>query len=205
MSTRVETSAIPQTLLNSPLMTFFTFIAAIVIGSSLLEFNELLFPPKITSIRFWALLPVYIVAIDAWFGVISWSRNIPFTDKPVLRTMILFLVLTWIILLALMYFASEAHISLLSYLWGLVVLFSIAQLIEIIRSRIVKVLGPTRIYMVCGLLSLASAVAYSVWLFIYSPVPDVINWVFVVIAFIILVGMRVWMKVKHIWRPEEKH
>jgi hypothetical protein len=100
MSTRVETSSLQPSLLYSTLMTFFTFIAAIVIGSSLLEFNELLFPPKITSIRFWALLPVYIVAIDAWFGVISWSRNIPFTDKPVLRTLILFLVLAWIILLA---------------------------------------------------------------------------------------------------------
>ncbi|HEY51070.1 MAG TPA: hypothetical protein G4O20_04615 [Dehalococcoidia bacterium] len=204
MSAKSETTAVPVTLLNSPLMTFFTLIAAIVIGSSLLEFNELLFPPKVTSIRFWALMPVYVVALDAWFGVVSWSRNIPYTDKPILRTMVLFLVVTWIILLALMYFASMAHISLLSYLWGLVILFVMVQLICVIRSRIIKSPEPYRIYTSCGVLSLVVAIAYSIWLFVYSPVPDVMNWVFTAIAFIILVGMRVWMKVAHIWRPEEK-
>jgi len=204
MSARTETSTVPLTLLNSPLMTFFTLIAAIVIGSSLLEFNELLFPPKINSISFWALLPVYVVALDAWFGVVSWARNIPYTDKPILRTMVLFLVVTWIILLALMYFASMAHISLLSYLWGLVILFVMVQLICVIRSRLIKSPEPYRIYASCGVLSLVVAIAYSIWLFVYSPVPDVMNWVFTAIAFIILVGMRVWMKVAHIWRPEEK-
>ena len=33
MSTKSETSTIPQTLLYSPLMTFYTLLAAVVIGS----------------------------------------------------------------------------------------------------------------------------------------------------------------------------
>jgi hypothetical protein len=204
MSTKVETSAKPQTLLNSPIMTFFTFIAAIVIGSSLLEFNELLFPPKVTSISFWALLPVYVVALDAWFGVASWSRNTPYRDTPLVRLLVLLLVLTWIILLALMYFASRAHISLFSYLWGLVILFVMVQFICATRFQITKRPEPYRIYATCGVLSLTVAIAYSIWLFVYPPVPDVINWVFVVLAFIIMVGMRIWMKITHTWRPEEK-
>ena len=204
MSTKVETSAIPQTLLYSPLMTFFTLIAAIVIGSSLLEFNELLFPPKVNSISFWALLPVYVVALDGWFGVVAWSRHIPYTDKPILRTMIMVLVLVWIILLALMYFASRAYISPLGYLWGLVVLFAALHPIRLIRHRLTGLPETTIIQTVCGILSLAAAIAYSIWVFVYPPVPDVVNWVFVMIAFAILISFRVWMKLIHIWRPEEK-
>lgn len=93
MSTKVEINTIPQTLLNSPLMTFFSLLAAVVIGSSLLEFNELLFPPKVSSISFWALIPVYVVALYAWFGVVAWTRNVSYTDKPILRTMTMLLVL----------------------------------------------------------------------------------------------------------------
>ena len=50
----------------TPLITFYTLLAAVVIGSSLLEFNELPFPPKVSSINFWALLPVYsdIIAVE---------------------------------------------------------------------------------------------------------------------------------------------
>jgi hypothetical protein len=185
-------------------MTFYTLIAAIVIGSSLLEFNELLFPPKITSINFWALLPVYVVALDGWFGVVSWSRNILYTDRPLLRTMVMVLVLIWIVILALMYFASRAHISLLSYLWGLVVLFVLSHFMRVIRFRITKHREPSRIQVTCNILAFAAATAYSIWLIIYPPVPDVMNWVFVLIAFVILIGFRVWLKVAHIWRPEEK-
>ena len=207
MSAKYETSAIPQTLLTSPLMTFFSLFAAVVVGSSLLEFNELLFPPKVTSISFWALFPVYVVALDAWFGVVAWSRNIPYTDKPVLRNMTVVLVLSWIILLALMYFASRADISLLSYLWGLVVLFSFIQFVSSpIRAKLMAspVAEPRKVHYVCGILSVAIATAYSIWLFFYPPVPEVMNWVFMMIAFIILIGFRVWMKVIHIWRPEER-
>jgi len=104
-----------------------------------------------------------------------------------------------------MYFASRAHISLLSYLWGLVVLFILFEIIVFLRIRRLKTTEPYMIYGTCGILSLVAAIAYSIWIFNFPPVPEVINWVFVSIAFIILVGMRVWMKVIHAWRPEEKH
>lgn len=204
MSTKVETSAMPQTLLYSPLMTFYTLLAAVVIGSSLLEFNELLFPPKITSVSFWALFPVYVVALDGWFGVIAWSRNIPYTDRPLLRTMMMVLVIMWIVVLALMYFASRTHISLLSYLWGLVVLFTVSHFMRAMRIRITERHEPGRIHVMCNILSLVVALVYSVWFFAYPPIPNVMNWVFVAIAFVILVGWRVFLKTTHIWRPEEK-
>jgi len=205
MNAKYETTAVPLTLLHSPLMTFYALLAAVVIGSSLLEFNELLFPPKVTSISFWALLPVYVIALDGWFGVVAWSRNIPYTDRPLLRTMVMVLVLIWIVVLALMYFASRAHISLLSYLWGLVVLFTLSHFIRAMRFRMTKLPEPIRIYVTCSLFTLAVAIAYSVWLFAFHPVPDVINWVFVAIIFVFLVSWRVLLKVTHTWRPEEKH
>jgi len=185
-------------------MTFYILLAAVVIGSSLLEFNELLFPPKVTSISFWAILAIYIIALDGWFGVISWSRNIPYTDKPVQRAMIMVLVLIWIIVLALMYFASRAHISLLSYLWGLVVFFAFINLIRVIRFRMTGRPEPVRTQVACIILTLVTASAYSIWLFVSPPIPAAINWLFVVIAFLILVGWRVWLKLTHTWRPEEK-
>lgn len=204
MSTKVETSTVPQTLLNSPLMTFFTLIAAIVIGSSLLESNELLFPPVVTSISFWALLPVYVVSLDAWFGVAAWARNIPFSDRPAFRATTLLLVLTWAWLLGLMYLGSRAHVSLFGYLWGVVALFVFLEILCGVRIRLLKTTEPLRIYRTCGILALTAAIAYSIWSITYPPVPSVISWVFVSIAFVILVGMRVWMKIAHTWRPEEK-
>ena len=205
MSTKVETSSLQQSLLYSPLMTFYTLLAAVVIGSSLLEFNELLFPPQITNISFWALLPVYIIAFDGWFGVIAWSRSTPYIDRPLLRAMIMVLVLMWIVVLALMYFASRAYISPLSYLWGLVVLFALSQPIRIIRAKITQLPQPGKIQGICILLSLVLAISYTIWLYINPPIPSAINWVFVATAFVIVIGWRVALKLTHTWRPEEKH
>jgi len=49
--------------LESPqiLPTFF----AVVLASSLVQFNEILFPPKITSLNFWAILAVYYGAFSS--------------------------------------------------------------------------------------------------------------------------------------------
>ncbi|MEE9465445.1 MAG: hypothetical protein V3W14_07755, partial [Candidatus Neomarinimicrobiota bacterium] len=149
-------------------------------------------------------LPIYVVVLDAWFGVVSWSRNIPYTDKPVFRIIVLLLVLDWIVILALMYFASRAPASLFSYLWGIVVMLILIEIVVFMIFRETKAPQPFLIYGTGGILSLAAAIAYSIWVFAFYPVPDVINWVFVAIAFTILVGMRVWMKVTHTWRPEEK-
>jgi hypothetical protein len=208
MSTKVEASTMQQSLLYSPLMTFYTLLAAVVIGSSLLEFNELLFPPKVSSINFWALLPIYVIVLDGWFGVVSWSRRIPYTDKPVQRAMIMVLVLIWIVVLALMFFASRAPVSLFSYLWGLVVFFiliNIIKIIRIIRTRMTGLPEPTKTQVTCILLTVVTAITYSVWAFAYPPIPTAVNWVFVAMAFCILVGWRVWLKLTHTWRPEEKH
>ena len=122
MSTKVESNSASHYFLYSPLMTFFTFFAAVVIASSLLEFNELLFPPDISSINFWALLPVYVFSIDAWFGVIAWSRNLPYRDVPLLRTLSFLLVLAWVVMLSMMYMASKIPDSLLGYLWSIIIM-----------------------------------------------------------------------------------
>ena len=205
MSTRYETSAVPGYFLSSPLMTFFTLFAAVVIASSLLEFNELLFPPKVSSIGFWALLPVYVFAIDAWFGVISWSRNLPYKDTPIIRTLSFLLVLAWVVMLATMYMASGVPVSLLGYLWGIVIICAMGEIIAFVMARIRQaIFEPITVYAVGGLIALVAAIAYSVWFFAFYPIPTAISWVFVSIAFAALVGMRVWMKVTHLWRPEEK-
>ena len=58
---------------------------AVVLASSLIHFNELLFPPKITSLNFWAILAVYYGAFSTWFGTATLSRGRPFSDRPIAR------------------------------------------------------------------------------------------------------------------------
>jgi len=196
MSTKVETNSAQITFLQSPQLIFFTLFAAVVVG---------IFPPKLSSMAFWALLPVYIAALDAWFGVLAWARYTPYLDRPLFRILALNLVLAWTMLLALMFFASKVPDSLMSYLWGLVIWLGLATLGCFVRYRAMKNPEPFAANIIPGMLALAIAITYTIWLYVYSPIPDMANWIFVFIAFTIIIGMRVWLKVSHAWHPEEKH
>lgn len=204
MSTEQIKSTSTATFAASPQMNAISIFVAIVLGSSIIEFNELLFPPKITSIAFWGILPVYYFALSAWFGIIAWGRYTPYLDKPTSRTWITFLLIGWASLLALMYFASRLPDSLLSYLWGLVVLFILLHFIQFLRRRDTGLPEPTGLCVLFSVFATVIAVTYSICLFAFPPVSNVANWVFVSAALVVMIGYRVALRWKHVWRPEEK-
>ena len=204
MSTEQITSTSTATFATSPQMNAVSIFVAVVLGSSLIEFNELLFPPKLNSLALWGILPVYYFGLNAWFGVMAWGKYTPFLDKSLTRMWILFTLLAWASLLALMYFASRLPGSLSGYMWCLVVLFIFQWLGTSYRHRDTGLPEPLRLTIQFGSLTLIAAIAYSLWVLVFPPVPDIANWVFVFIAFAILVGYRVLLRSTHTWRPEEK-
>ena len=188
----------------SPQMNAVSIFVAVVLGSSLIEFNDLLFPPKLNSLAFWGIVPVYYFGLSAWFGVMAWGRYTPLLDKPLTRIWILILLLAWASLLGLMYFASRLPGSLLGYMWCLVILFILLWLGISYRHRDTGLPEPFRLTIQFGSLALVAAVAYSIWALVFPSVPDTANWVFVFVVFTIMVGYRVMLRMTHTWRSEEK-
>ncbi len=204
MSTEQIKSTSTATFATSPQMNALSIFVAVVLGSSLIEFNELLFPPKLSSMAFWGIVPCYWVAVTGWFGIMAWGRYTPYLDKPTSRIWITFVMSAWTVVLALMYFANGLPESILSYMWGVVILNIFYLLSSTTRHRDIGSEEPIRLIVIFGTLALSAAIAYSIWALIFPQVPEAVNWIFVFIAFGVLAGYRVALRWKHIWRPEEK-
>ena len=186
--------------LESPqiLPTFF----AVVLASSLVQFNEILFPPKITSLSFWAILAVYYGAFSTWFGTVRMSRSRPFSDKPIARLWLTLMTMVLVSYLGLMFFAYRVADSPLSYMWGWVALFVFYLSNYYFRGRDTRLPEPIGYCAAFSLLVLANATAYSIWALVFPPVPDVANWVFVFVAFALIVTYRqLLMGRLHAWQP----
>jgi len=205
MSTEQTSTTSTAIFATSPHMNAVSIFVAVVLGSSLIEFNGLLFPPKLTSLAFWAILPCYCFAFDAWFGIIAWARYTPYLDKPISRTWIAGMFLAWTFVLAVMYFASRLPDSFLGYIWCLVVLFIVMWASYYFRHRDTNLPEPLILCAQFGSLALIAATVYSIWALAFPAVPDTVNWVFVFIVFAIMVGYRVMLRMTHVWRPEERH
>ena len=201
MSTEQVKTAVFAT---SPQMNALSIFVAVVLGSSLIEFSDLLFPPELSSMAFWGIVPCYWVAVTGWFGMMTWGGYLHYLDKPISRMWITFLMGIWVSILALMYFARGLPDSILIYMWGVVVLNMFYWLTAIFRHRDTGIQEPFRLLVVFSPLALSAAIAYSIYALVSPPVPEVAKWVFIFIAFAILVGFRVTLRWKHMWRPEEK-
>ena len=180
------------------LPTFF----AVVLASSLVQFNEILFPPKITSLSFWAILPVYYGAFSTWFGTVRVGRTRPFSDKPMARLWLTLMTMVLVSYMGLMFLASQVTDSPLNYMWGWVILFFFYLSNYYFRARDTRLPEPIGYCAIFGLLVLANATAYSIWALFFPPVPDVANWVFVFIAFALIVTYRQFLFGRlHAWQP----
>ena len=200
MSTK-RTYAPATRLLESPQAFIMSAFFAVVLGTSLVEFNETLFPPKITSLNFWALLPVYYGAFSTWFGTVTMSRGRQYPDTYLSKIWLTLMVMVLVSYLALLFFASRAADSLLSYMWGWIALFVAYWTNYYFRYLDLHLPEPLRLCAIFGLLALVNAIAYSFWSLAFPPVPEVANWVFVFVAFTILVSFRQLLRVRHAWQP----
>ncbi len=189
---------------TSPQMNAMSIFMAVVLGSSLIEFNELLFPPELSSIAFWGIVPCYWVALTGWFGIMAWGRYIPYLDKPTSRVWVAFIMGLWTSVLALMFFASGLPESMLSYLWGVVVMNIFYWLIAAYRYRDTGLSEPIGLSVLFSVLALVVATTYSIWSLAFPPIHSAVNWIFMSAALVIMIGYRVTLRWRHVWRPEEK-
>ena len=150
-------------LVASPQAPLISTFIAVILGASLIEFNELLFPPKVTSLNFWALVAAYYGAITSWFRISTMSRHHPYTDTFLARFWLLMLILALVSLLALMYFATRATDSFLVYMWGWVIVFVFLELCYIIRHLDVHLPEPIGLCGIFTVIAIVTAIVYSIW------------------------------------------
>ncbi len=174
---------------------------AVVLASSLIHFNELLFPPKITSLNFWAIIAAYYGAFSTWFGTASLSRGRPFSDRPIARFWLMLMMMVTVSYMSLMFFAANIVDSLLSYMWGWVVLFIFYLSNYYFRYRETRLPEPIGLCSIFSSLALANAITYTVWAMAVSSIPAIVNWVFVFAAFAIILGYRQLLGKRHAWQP----
>ncbi len=174
---------------------------AVVLASSLIHFNELLFPPQIASLNFWAIIAAYYGAFSTWFGTATLSRGRPFSDRPVARFWLMLMIMVAVSYMSLMFFAANIVDSLLSYMWGWVVLFIFYLSNYYFRYRETRLPEPIGLCFIFSSLALANAIIYSIWTMVFSPITVTVNWVFVFVAFAIIVGYRQLLGRRHAWQP----
>jgi hypothetical protein len=201
MSTQQIAESSRPGVVSSPQAPLYTTFVAIVLGTSFVEFNEFLFPPKLSSLNFWALLAVYYAAFSVWFGTSTMSRARPFLDNFLSRVWLLMGVIAFISFLALMYFATKATDSYLQYMWGWVIAFIFLELGYIFRHLDTRLPEPIGLGATFTLIAVVSAIAYSVWVLVFPPIPIIANWVFVFASFATIVSFRTLVRARRTWQP----
>ncbi len=149
---------------------------AVVLGNSLIRFHEILFPPKISRLDFWAFCVVYLSAFASWFGWHEAAYRYPYTRQPVARIragLEAMVALSWA---ALLFMASQAADSLHGYLWRFVVIFGIHVLVIIVRRIEWRSLDagyqPLRGTVIYGLWMALASAFYTVCVLAFSPIPS---------------------------------
>ena len=167
---------------------------AVVLGSSLIEFNDILIPPKLANLSFWALFAVYLSAFASWFGWQESALRYPYTRKPIARlraALEAMICVNWAFLL---FFAAQATDSLVGYLWGFVMFFFVGTFVYIVRRREWHLpeasYQPLRSTVKHGSLMVVAATAYSIWALLFAPIPEAVVWVFVFVPLAITVSFR---------------
>ncbi len=202
MSTESNPSASTTGIITSPQAPLISTFIAVILGASLIEFNEFLFPPQIASLSFWALITVYYGALATWFGITTIQRTRPYNDTFLSRTRLTFGILHLTSYLALMYFATRLTDSLFAYLWCWVFLYIIMWFSILFRKMDLHLPEPLGWCGVHGLLMLAIATTYSILTTFFHPIPTVANWIFVFVAFAIHLSYRQSVRMRRAWESK---
>jgi 5'(3')-deoxyribonucleotidase len=155
-------------------VTFVEIFFAVVLGASILRFNEFLFPPDLTSRSFWALIVVYFAAVTSWTGWHSSVDKCPYTRSVAgyLRSLLdAVIVGTYA---ALLFFGSRVDSSLIYYLWGFSAVFVLYFFSGMVRRAEYPEREPSEVsksYLIRrhGYVLLIAAIAYTV---LYKILPE---------------------------------
>lgn len=188
-------------------ITLVEIIFAVVIGGSILQFHELLFPPVLTCINLWALLVAYFTAVASWFGWHKSTTEYPYTDSAIgrLRSVLDgFIVVSYA---ALLFFGSKADKFLGWYLWGFVVVFFLYFVVGELRRAEYRDPQASRIPLIIyhGIAMLIVAIAYTVLLKAWPHLMGAMPSLFVFLAFASMASFRwfrEWRKLP--WRDKTK-
>ncbi len=168
---------------------------AVVLGSSLIKFHEILFPPRVSRLEFWAFCVAYLSAFASWFGWHEAAHRYPYTRKPIARLRAGLEALVAMSWAALLFMASQAADSLHGYLWGFAIIFGIHSLVILVRRLEWRSLDagyqPLRGTVTNGSLTAGVSACYTVWVLAFAPIPSWVKWIFVFIP-LLIVGIYRW-------------
>lgn len=184
-------------LLQYP-VTFVEILFTVVIGASVLRFNELLFPPAACSLNFWALLVGYFTAIASWFGWHKSTREHPYTysGTGLLRSVLDAIIV--VMYVALLFFGNSVDKYLGCYLWSFVVIFLLYYIVGKLRrieyhdpeaSQPWKIISH-------GIATLIVAIAYTILSRVWTQFPTMILGFFVFLPFASMASFR-WFREWH--------
>jgi hypothetical protein len=179
-----------------------TLLMAIVLGSSLMQFSGLLYPPKVISLNFWAIAVVYYSAFAAWLGMRQAMTHRIHRDTFMGRTVIILQAMAIVTHAGLLFFASQATDSLINYMWGWPVLYGFWLVGVTCRKHDLHLPEPNKPLAVSFSVGIVIATFYSVWKQSFPPVPEVANWIFVFAAFVNVAALRMYIRWQHMWLPD---
>jgi 5'(3')-deoxyribonucleotidase len=169
-------------------VTFVEIFFAVVLGASILAFNELLFPPDPASRSFWALIVVYFAAATSWIGWHDTVDNFPYTRSVTgyLRALSDAVIVSTYA--ALLFFGSRVDSSLIYYLWGFVAVFSLYYLSGIVRRAEYHEYPPDEVSKLreirrYGYILLIAAIVYTILQEVLLQFPSGVLWLFVLLPF----------------------
>ena len=177
-------------------VSFVEIIFAVVLGSSILKFSDILFPPTLTSPNFWALTIAYINAITSWFGWHKSTNIYPYTPskKGSFRSVLDGIIV--VVYVALLFFGSEADKYILFYLWSFAVVFSLYIIVGLIRRAEYKDSQASHIKILIWHLVAVFVIAasYLVFVSIYPQFKDtVVLWIYTFLPLFVIISFR-WIR-----------
>lgn len=173
------------------LVTLVQVFFAVVIGGGLIEFHEILFPPK-NTIAFWALFGVYVTSIMSWTGYHSRIDECPYVHSRI-GILRLFTDILIVILYAFLLFAgASGGASIESYLWGFSIIFLLYVVAGCLRRKEYRTKEASKmpllvVFLIC---SLVVSSLFSI-LIRYTDLDIIIlNWCFVFLPLLMMVAFR---------------
>lgn len=173
-------------------------VFAVVLGGGLIQFNDILFPPRFSTIEFWALFGVYATSIMSWTGYHHriTDYNYTHTKSGILR---LFTDVFIVIMYAFLLFAGTRQgQSIETYLWVFSIVFLLYSVSGWLRRKEYSDKKASNIPMLLVFLSLFVAVSLLFTILLRFTCSDVtiLNWSFIFLPFLLMLAFRYF----HEWR-----
>lgn len=201
MSTE-NTTTVQESVFTPP-VRLVELLFAVVLGASLIQFHELIFPPKLANPSFWAMFTAYLTAFLCWYGWHEAISAFPYRPLPISKLRSGIEALVVISYAYLLFAASRADISLLGYLWGYVWMFGLTTVGLFVRrrewGRPEASYQPIHLTVKHGLPIVVASIAYSIWELSSTPVPTTAIWIFVFVPLAVTLSYR-WFLGQLGWR-----